>query len=91
MAEKLARLGVERDPTYMYFVRRGDVWRIPRPRPDLQGADRLPERVAEVGIHADSAYLYFLDADGDVSRVKRLPVTPKRKRKSSGNGRGKNS
>jgi len=83
MAQKLVRLGIVRDPTYLYFVRRGDVWRIAR-QPKSGNSERsLPEKVAEGGARMDSAYIYFLDREGDLARVKRALRTPKRLKKTA--------
>lgn len=69
-AEKIARLGIKRDVSLMYYIKNGDVWAVPRQRPgDAKGKAK---RVAAAGIEMDfSRYLYFLDNDGDVARLAR--------------------
>jgi hypothetical protein len=65
---KAARVGVAREPGFVYFVDSdGDVARA------ALGATRLgvPRKVVRLGVARDPAYLYFIDSDGDVARVKR--------------------
>ena len=67
-SQKTARIGVEREPGFVYFVDPdGDVARA------ALGATRLGVacKVARLGMKRDPAYLYFIDDDGDVARVKR--------------------
>jgi hypothetical protein len=70
MAEKIARLGIERDNDLMYFIKGGDVWAVPRKQPGKpKGKQR---KVADGGIEMDySKYIYFLDSAGDIARSKR--------------------
>ena len=68
---KVLRLGLEREPGFMYFVRNRAVWRVRKgvgPTP--------PEKVADVDLYEDAGYIYFLDGDGDISRVRRGPGGP---------------
>ena len=68
---KVLRLGLERTPGYMYFVRNRAVWRV------KSGVGPVPpEKVVDVELYEDAGYLYFVDADGDISRVKRVPGGP---------------
>lgn len=70
MAEKIATLGVQREANYMYYLKRGEVWRVARKEPGLP--KRGPERVAaNPGIDQDADYIYFLDKDGDIARARR--------------------
>jgi hypothetical protein len=67
-SKKAARVGVEREPGFVYFVDPdGDIARA------ALGVQRLgaPRKVVRLGIRRDPAYLYFIDDDGDVARVKR--------------------
>lgn len=84
MAEKLVSLGVERDPAFLYFVRKGDVWRVARPREELADAERRPQLVIETEAEMDANFVYFLDGDGDLSRVRRAASAPKRHKKRAG-------
>lgn len=70
MADKIARLGIERDNDLMYYIKNGDVWAVPRKQ---KGKPKgKPEKVASTGLELDySKYLYFLDGDGDVARKAR--------------------
>jgi hypothetical protein len=83
MADKVARLGIERDNDLMYFIKNGDVWAVPRKQ---KGQPKgKPQKVADVGLDMDySRYLYFLDSDGDVARKERkLGGGGKRKAKAA--------
>ena len=69
MAEKVARLGIERDPGYMYYVKDGAIWRVRRRGPTVPKTS--PERVAHAGLVLDPAFIYFVDQDGDLCRARR--------------------
>jgi hypothetical protein len=70
MAETVAKLGVKRDNNFMYFISKGDVWRVPRKKPGQPKGKK--ESVAKAGIDMDySQYVYFLDGNGDIARAKR--------------------
>ncbi|MFW5746729.1 MAG: hypothetical protein ACOCWQ_04235 [Nanoarchaeota archaeon] len=69
MAEKVERVGVQREKGYLYFIDgNGDVARAKMAR----GASRRKgsEVVKSVGVQKESGYLYFIDKQGDISRVK---------------------
>jgi len=70
MSDKIARLGIVRDNDMMYFIKKGDVWAVPRKQPGKpKGKQR---KVADAGVAMDySKYLYFLDSDGDIARKAR--------------------
>ena len=70
MAEKVAKLGINRDKDFMYFVKQGAVWRVPRKQPGVQKG--RPEKLHDTGLEQDNAYLYFVDRNGDLSRAKRV-------------------
>ncbi len=78
MAEKVKKLGIARNNDFMFYVKDGDVWRVPRKQPGVPKG--RPERVAEGGFEMDSNYIYFVDKDGDVSRAKRAVGGQKRKK-----------
>jgi hypothetical protein len=78
-SEKVFRAGVERDNDLMYYIKGGDVWAVPRKRPDEPKGEA--RKVVSAGIEMDYAkYLYFLDGDGDIARKPRAvtdaPATP---------------
>jgi hypothetical protein len=79
MAEKVAKLGVEREKDFMYFVKDGGVWKVPRKRPGITTKGKS-EKVADGGFEIDTDYIYFLDRDGDVSRAERAVGGQKRKK-----------
>ena len=69
MAEKVAKLGVEREKDFMYYVKDGGVWKVQRKQPNVPKG--RPEKVADGGFEMDTNYIYFVDRDGDVARAKR--------------------
>ncbi len=81
MAEKVAKLGVTREKDFMYYIKNGAVWKVPRKQPGQ--AKGKSEKVADAGITQDFSYIYFLDKDGDVARAKRAIGGQKRKAKAA--------
>ena len=86
MAEKVAKLGVNREKDFMYYVKDGAVWKVQRKQPGVPKGKQ--EKVADGGFEMDTNYIYFVDKDGDVSRAKRAVGGQKRK-KTAGRGRAK--
>src|SRR5580698_2154519 len=86
MAEKVAKLGVEREKDFMYYVKDGEVWKVQRKQPNVPKG--RPEKVADGGFEVDTNYIYFVDRDGDVARAKRAVGGQKRKKKA-GAGKAK--
>src|SRR5438270_4710132 len=84
MAEKVAKLGVEREKDFMYFVKDGEVWKVQRKQPGMPKG--RPEKVADGGFEVDTNYIYFVDRDGDVARAKRAVGGQKRKKKAGAGG-----
>jgi hypothetical protein len=80
MAEKVAKLGVKREPGYLYFLRGSDVWKTPMKRAGGPSAAGKAEKVAAGNFSRAEGYLYFLDSNGDVSRAKRAVGGQKRKK-----------
>jgi len=78
MAEKVARLGVSREKDFMYYIKNGAVWKVPRKQPGQ--AKGKSEKVQDAGVSQDTSYIYFLDKDGDVARAKRAIGGQKRKK-----------
>ena len=78
MAEKVARTGVKREKDFMYYIKNGAVWKVPRKQPGV--AKGKPEKVVDAGVTQDFNYIYFLDKDGDVARAKRAVGGQKRKK-----------
>lgn len=78
MAEKVAKLGVKREKDFMYYIKGGAVWKVPRKQPGQ--AKGKSERVADAGVNQDTNYIYFLDKDGDVARAKRAIGGQRRKK-----------
>ena len=71
MAEKVTKLGVEREEGFLYYIDKdGDVSRVPMARGGKKGGKA--KKVAKAGIKKEKGYLYFLDKKGDVSRAKML-------------------
>jgi hypothetical protein len=80
MAEKVAKLGVKREPGYLYFLRGSDVWKTPMKRAGGPSAAGKAEKIAGGNFTREEGYLYFLDKNGDVSRAKRAVGGQKRKK-----------
>ncbi len=80
MAEKVAKLGVKREPGYLYFLRGSDVWKTPMKRAGGPSAAGKAEKVAAGNFQRAEGYLYFLDSAGDVARAKRAVGGQKRKK-----------
>jgi DNA-binding protein HU-beta len=82
MAEKVAKLGVQREKDQMYYIKfdnsGGAVMGVPRKQPGQPKGK--PSRVAQFDGARDNAYIYFLDKDGDVARAKRAIGGQKRKK-----------
>lgn len=78
MAEKVEKLGVNRDKDFMYYVKDGAVWRVQRKQPGVPKG--RPEKVADGTFKMDTDFIYFVDKDGDVSRAKRAIGGQKRKK-----------
>src|SRR5438445_3144265 len=80
MAEKVAKVGVKREPGFLYFLRGSDVWKTPMKRAGGPSAAGKAEKVAAGNFTRAEGYLYFLDSAGDVSRAKRAVGGQKRKK-----------
>jgi SAM-dependent methyltransferase len=78
MAEKVEKLGVNRDKDFMYYVKDGAVWRVQRKQPGVPKGK--PEKVADGTFQMDTNFIYFVDKEGDVSRAKRAVGGQKRKK-----------
>jgi len=69
MAEKVAKVGVKKEGSYLYFVdKKGNVSRAMMARGKKKGGK--VQVVAKVGIKKKSGYLYFIDKRGDISMAK---------------------
>jgi hypothetical protein len=80
MAEKVAKTGIKRDNEFMYYIKKGDVWRVPRKKPGQPKGKA--EKVSNAGIDMDyGKFIYFLDGDGDIARQARQVGGSKRKTK----------
>ncbi|MGA9720515.1 MAG: hypothetical protein WBQ79_19705 [Acidobacteriaceae bacterium] len=67
MAEKVQKLGLERDyKQYLYFInKQGNVAR------KKKGGEGAEEVVAETHLQREKGYLYFIDKEGDLARAPR--------------------
>ncbi len=67
MAEKVKKLGLERDyKQFLYFVDKNG--NVARKRKTGEGPEEV---VAETKIEREKGYLYFIDKEGDLSRSSR--------------------
>ncbi|MCD6590113.1 hypothetical protein J7K74_02935 [Candidatus Woesearchaeota archaeon] len=81
MAQKVARVGIKKEPGWLYFVdKKGDISRAEMARAGRKRVRVKKEKVAKVGIKKEEGWLYFVDKDGDISRVK-MARGRKRKRR----------
>ena len=82
MAEKVAKTGIQRDNNFMYYIKKGDVWRVPRKQPGQPKGKS--EKVSNAGVEMDyGKFIYFLDGDGDIARQARQVGGSKRKSKKA--------
>lgn len=79
MAQKVAKLGIQRDNNYLYYIKGGDVWQVPRKRPGMK--KQKGSKLAAGGVTMESGFIYFLDKSGDIARVKAAVGGQKRKKK----------
>ena len=79
MAQKVAKLGIQRDNNYLYYIKGGDVWQVPRKRPGMK--KQKATKLAPGGVTMESGFIYFLDKAGDIARVKAAVGGQKRKKK----------
>src|SRR5262245_53797040 len=79
MAQKVAKLGIQRDNNYLYYIKGGDVWQVPRKRPGMK--KQKGSKLAPGGVTMESGFIYFLDKSGDIARVKAAVGGQKRKKK----------
>ena len=79
MAQKVAKLGIQRDNNYLYYIKGGDVWQVPRKRPGMK--KQKASKLADGGVTMEGGFIYFLDKTGDISRVKAAVGGQKRKKK----------
>ncbi|MFQ5680534.1 MAG: hypothetical protein ACE5GG_00545 [Candidatus Omnitrophota bacterium] len=79
MAKKVAKVGIEREEGYLYFVdKNGNVSRAKMARGKKKGG--RPKVVAKVGIEKQKGFLYFVDKQGDISCAK-MKVGGQKKKK----------
>lgn len=64
--EKVAKLGIQREAGYLYFVKQGSIWKTPSRNLGRGGSTTL---IQSGGFTQEDGWLYFLDANGDVSRT----------------------
>lgn len=69
MSEKVAKLGLKREPGFLYYLLRTNVMRTPMKRGNSIESGG-PMLAAVCSFKREPGFLYFLDAAGDVSRSK---------------------
>lgn len=68
MSEVIAKLGLQREKSYLYFIsKEGDVCKIKAGRVK-RGTHKTIELVRKLGIRKEKGFLYCLDTNGDVIR-----------------------
>jgi hypothetical protein len=73
--EVVAKLGLTRDPAFMYFVKERSVQRVRKKRPGMPAAE--PETVADLESPADPNWFYVIDEGGDVVRTPKARPAPR--------------
>jgi len=69
MAKKIAKAGIKREKSYLYYLdKQGDVSKAKMARGGKKGGN--PVKVKKLGIKRQKGYLYFIDKQGDVSMAK---------------------
>jgi hypothetical protein len=73
--DKVIALRLKRAKGWMYFIRGGNVWRVPVDDENVADPNQVGEAelVRETAVEQEPGYLYFLDADGDIARARRVP------------------
>ncbi len=70
MAEKILKIGIKREPGYLYFLnKQGYPARTQMARRGVK-TSRSIEKLATESIKKESGYLYFIDKQGDIARAK---------------------
>ena len=80
MAEVVAKLGVKREPGYLYYIGGSDVFKTPMKRAGGPAVAGKKEKVASGNFSREEGWLYFLDKSGNVARSKRAVGGQKRKK-----------
>lgn len=88
MANKILKLKLERDDTYLYWVNRdGNIWRMKAPtKKDAKPVKPTRAYKATTLTITDdewTRFTYFLDKRGDISRCKKVKLKSKPKRKAT--------
>ena len=81
MAKKVAKVGIKKEPGYLYFVdKKGNVAKAKMARGKKKGKAKI-QVVEKAGIKKEPGYLYFIDKQGDVSCAKMVRGGKKKKTK----------
>ncbi len=81
MAKKVAKVGVKREPGYLYFIdKKGNVAKAKMARGRKKGKAKITV-VEKVGVKKQPGFLYFLDKQGDVSCAKMVRGGKRKKKK----------
>ena len=71
MSEKVAKIGLKREPGFLYFLRESSVFRSPMKRAGGPSAAGQAQKVCDGNFKREPGFLYFLDAEGDIARAAR--------------------
>jgi len=81
MAEKIAKLGIKREPGYLYFLnKQGYPARTQMARAGVKTKKGI-EKLSNESVKKESGYLYFIDKQGDIARAKMARGGRKKKAK----------
>ena len=82
MAQKIMKLGIKREPGWLYFLdKRGDPARVRMARKGVRITRRGPEKLAKASIKKEGGYLYFIDKQGDIARARMARGGRKKKKR----------
>jgi hypothetical protein len=82
MAEKIMKLGLEREPGWLYFVnKQGFAARTRMARRGVR-TSRGIEKLSGESVKKEPGYLYFIDKNGDIARAKMSRGGRKKKMKA---------
>ena len=70
MAQKVAKLGIDKEEGWLYYLdKRGNVSRAKMGR-GRKASKIKPQVVQKVGVKREPGFLYFIDKQGDLSSAK---------------------
>ncbi len=84
MAEKVAKLGVKREPGFLYFLKASDVWKAPMKRAGGPSAAGKAEKVASGNFKKEDVEWMHKEIAPTMSKILNLPMASKENPKGFG-------